>query len=243
MHRPVLFIADLHLDPARPEATRAFLHFLEHRAPDAQHLYILGDLFEAWVGDDAVSGDEPELQALRTLTASGTPVSVMHGNRDFLLGARFAQLTGVRLIPDPTVVEIHGTRTVLLHGDSLCTDDTDYQAFRAMVRDPAWQAGFLSLPLPERIEQARSARAESTARGQDKDPALMDVTPDAVHRALTDAGTPWMIHGHTHKPAVHRYTHQGHDGARFVLGDWYEQGSVLRCDPDKWALETLVYER
>lgn len=238
---PTLFIADLHLDPRRPEATETFRRFLAGEARGADALYILGDLFEAWVGDDAIRGDEPELTALRELSEAGVPVYVMHGNRDFLLGEAFAREIGATLLPEPWVTEVQGTPTVLLHGDSLCTADTEYQAFRAMVRDPQWQRGFLAQSLEERLAQARDARAQSAERGAQLDLAWMDVTPEAVTAALREAGVQWMIHGHTHRPDIHRFEFDGAPAGRFVLGDWFEQGSLLRCTPAQWTLETLPH--
>ncbi len=237
MSDPILFIADLHLDPSRPAVTETFLRFLEEEATDAGALYILGDLFEAWVGDDAVSGDEPEIEAMAELSQAGTPLFIMHGNRDFLLGEAFAEMTGATLLPDPSVTRVHGERVLITHGDSLCLGDPEYVAFRAMVRDPEWQRRFLSLPLDERIRQARHARAQSMARTGTLDPEIMDVAPAAVHQAMRDHGVQWLIHGHTHRPAVHRLQLGEKEGARFVLGDWFEQGSVLRCLPDTWTLE------
>ncbi len=239
MPAPVLFIADLHLDASRPLVTETFLRFLNEEAVDAEALYILGDLFEAWVGDDAVTGDEPEIQALADLVEAGTPLYVMHGNRDFLLGERFEELTGATLLPDPSVIDVHGQRVLAMHGDSLCLSDPEYVAFRAMVRDPEWQRRFLALPLAERIEQARQARAQSVERTGQLDPAVMDVTPGAVVQAMSEHSVQWLIHGHTHRPGIHRVHIGGREGARFVLGDWFEQGSVLRCRPDEWSLDTL----
>lgn len=241
MTRPVLVIADLHLDPSRPAATRTFLRFLQEEAPQAEALYILGDLFEAWLGDDAVAADEPALQALRT-AAEATELYVMRGNRDFLLGDGFAEATGATLLPDPSVATIHGERVLMMHGDSLCTDDTEYMAFRAKVRDPAWQAQFLALPIEERLEQARQARRASTERNQQLDEATMDVAADAVSGAVHEHGVRWLIHGHTHRPAVHDLPTPCGAGKRFVLGDWFDHGSILRCRPEAWALETRAHE-
>ncbi len=241
MTRPVLVIADLHLDPSRPAATRTFLRFLQEEAPQGEALYILGDLFEAWLGDDAVAADEPALQALRT-AAEATELYIMRGNRDFLLGDGFAEATGATLLPDPSVATIHGERVLMMHGDSLCTDDPEYMAFRAQVRDPAWQAHFLALPLEERLEQARQARRASTERNQQLDDATMDVAADAVAGAVHEHDVRWLIHGHTHRPAVHELATPHGPGKRFVLGDWFEHGSVLRCRPEAWTLETLPHE-
>ncbi|MFP4649047.1 MAG: UDP-2,3-diacylglucosamine diphosphatase [Halorhodospira sp.] len=242
MTGPVLVIADLHLDPSRPGATRTFLRFLQTEAPQAEAVYILGDLFEAWIGDDAVTSDEPSLQALRSASAT-TDLYVMPGNRDFLLGEGFAESTGAILLPDPSVVTIHGERTLLMHGDSLCTADAAYMAFRAKVRDPAWQAQFLSLPIAERLEQARQARSASRERGQQVNDTLLDVTAEAVADAVQQHSVRWLIHGHTHRPGIHALATKDGPGKRFVVGDWFDQGSVLRCLPGTWTLETLPHER
>ncbi len=242
MPRPVLVIADLHLDRSRPAATETFLRFLADEAPQAEAVYILGDLFEAWIGDDAVAADDPVLEALRA-AAAHTQIHVMHGNRDFLLGADFAAASGTHLLPDPSVVTIHGERVLMMHGDSLCTDDAEYMQFRAMVRDPQWQQQFLALPVAERLEQARQARGASTERNQQLDEAIMDVTPVAVDAALKEHGVRWLIHGHTHRPAIHDLDTPLGWGKRFVVGDWFDQGSLLRCGPGGWALETLSHRR
>ncbi|ABM60903.1 UDP-2,3-diacylglucosamine diphosphatase [Halorhodospira halophila] len=241
MPRPVLVIADLHLDRSRPAATQTFLRFLEEEAPQAEAVYILGDLFEAWIGDDSVAADDPTLLALRA-AATTTSIHVMHGNRDFLLGADFATASGVNLLPDPSVVTIHGERVLMMHGDSLCTGDAEYMQFRAMVRDPAWQRQFLALPIEERLDQARQARGASTKRNQQLDEAIMDVTPEAVDTAMRDHGVRWLIHGHTHRPGIHDVKTASGTGKRFVVGDWFDQGSVLRCHSDRWTLETLPHE-
>lgn len=242
MARPVLFIADLHLDPSRADIIRTFGRFLEREAAQAEAIHILGDLFEAWLGDDAISGDEPVIRMLQQ-AAANTTVYIMHGNRDFLLGQRFATLSGATLLTEPSTVEIHGARTLLLHGDSLCTADEEYQQFRAMVRDPQWQQQFLAMPIEQRREQAKQARQRSQARNRELDERVMDVSPQAVDRALAEHDVQWMIHGHTHRPAIHRFTTATGPGARFVVGDWFEHGSVLRCTPERWQLETLEHHR
>ena len=240
-----LFVSDLHLDPARPAITALFLRFLRTEAVDADALYILGDLFEAWVGDDV--GGEPA-QAVRTalkaLSASGVPVYFQRGNRDFLAGARFAADTGATLLPDPAVVELYGEPTLLMHGDLLCTGDTAYQAFRAQVRAPAWQAQFLSQPLAAREAFAAKARAASKEHQKDVGSggamdAITDVEADTVAATLARYGVRRLIHGHTHRPAVHALEAGGRAARRIVLGDWYEQGSVLRVDADGMELAAL----
>jgi UDP-2,3-diacylglucosamine hydrolase len=240
-----LFVSDLHLDPARPAITALFLHFLRTEAVDADALYILGDLFEAWVGDDV--GGEPAQSvraALKALSASGVPVYFQRGNRDFLAGARFAADTGARLLPDPAVVNLYGEPTLLMHGDLLCTGDTAYQAFRAQVRAPAWQAQFLAQPLAAREAFAAKARAASKEHQKDVGSggamdAITDVDADAVAQTLARYGVRRLIHGHTHRPAMHALDAGGRHARRIVLGDWYEQGSVLRVDADGIELAAL----
>ncbi len=237
-----LFISDLHLAPERPAIIGLFLNFLKTRASQAKALYILGDLFEYWIGDDA--GRAPEVQpltaALRTLTQSGVPVFVMHGNRDFLLGTEFEAATGCKLLPDPSIIDLHGERVLLMHGDTLCTDDVDYLKFRAMVRNPQWIAGFLAKPIPERIAMVREVREVSKTAMAAKKPEIMDVNADAVAAAFRTHGVRRLIHGHTHRPARHRFELDGRPVERTVLGDWYDQGSVLRCDAQSCELEALA---
>ncbi len=226
-----LFISDLHLDPERPDITALFGRFLDHEARGADALYILGDLFEAWVGDD----DPSEAGAfvadrLRALVDAGVPAYFIRGNRDFLLGDAYAARCGMTLLDDPTVVDLHGTPTLLLHGDLLCTDDTAYQQFRAQTRDPQWQAQFLAQPLAARLAFAAQARAASQARYGELVPKGMaetigDVAPATVQDWFQRFGVSRMIHGHTHRPAIHD---EGHGRTRIVLGDWFQQGSVLR---------------
>ena len=237
-----LFVSDLHLDPERPAITELFGRFLDGEARDADALYILGDLFEAWVGDDD-PGETGAFVAgrLRALVDAGVPVSFIRGNRDFLLGADYARRCGMRLLPDPAVVVVHGEPTLLLHGDLLCTDDVAYQQFRAQTRDPAWQARFLAQPLQARLAFAAQARAASQARHGELQAsgmaeAITDVAPATVQAWFARYGVRRMIHGHTHRPAIHD---EGHGNTRIVLGDWYEQGSLLRVDADGAVLEAL----
>ena len=223
-----LFISDLHLDEARPHILDEFARLLRE-ARGAEALYILGDLFESWIGDD----DDSALAArvavdLRALSESGVRVSFMHGNRDFLLGEEYAQRAGMRVLPDPTVVELQGERVLLMHGDTLCTDDVAYQKFRSLVRNPEWQRAFLAKPLQERRAFAAAARAESRRQTAGKDAEIMDVNQQAVESALRAHGVRRMIHGHTHRPATHRFELDGGTAQRIVLGDWYEQSSVIR---------------
>jgi UDP-2,3-diacylglucosamine hydrolase len=240
-----LFISDLHLDPARPEITRLFGEFVDGEARGADALYILGDLFEAWVGDDDPSETGAFVaERLRALAGSGVPVAFMHGNRDFLVGNEYARRAGMALLEDPTRIELYGRPVLLMHGDTLCTDDVTYQRFRAQTRDPAWQAQFLSQPLEARLAFARQARATSQARqGELREAGTMetitDVAPAAVDAAFRAHGVDTIIHGHTHRPAVHELEVDGRPRRRIVLGDWYEQGSVLRATPEGFKLSTL----
>ena len=235
-----LFISDLHLEPDRPAMTALFLDFLRQGARQADALYILGDLFEAWVGDD----DDAELgyvvaEALRALSDSGVPLFFIHGNRDFLLGPRFAAAGGIQLLPETVVIELAGEPILLMHGDTLCTDDVDYQSFRARVRDPAWWAHTLALPLAQRRILAGQLRETSQQATQQKAADITDVNPAAVDTALRAFGVHHLIHGHTHRPAVHQWTLDGRPARRTVLGDWHLQGSVLRHDATGWRLENL----
>lgn len=238
-HRPVLFISDLHLDPSRPVVTRLFVQFLAQNARQAQALYILGDLFEAWIGDDTLDAEDPVIAGLRALNAAGVPVYVMRGNRDFLLGEGFSQATGALLLDDMSRITLDGVQVLLLHGDTLCADDIEYQRFRAMVRDPHWQAEFLAKPRAQRLAYATRARRESTEHNRRTDAARLDVNPHSVQQTLREQGARHMIHGHTHRPGVHRFELDGEPAQRIVLGDWYEQGSLLLCEGGCWQLRQL----
>lgn len=236
----VLFISDLHLDANRPEAIRAFHRFLEERASNAGALYILGDLFEAWVGDD---DDAPLAQeaagALARLTAGGTQVFFAHGNRDFLVGEDFARRSGAGLLEETSVIEIGGERVLLMHGDSLCTGDRDYQEFRAMVRDPKWQAQFLTLPLMARRALAAQARDASRMSTGGKPMEIMDVNPSAVAGAMRSHGVRRLIHGHTHRPEVHEFDLDGAPATRTVLGDWFRRGWALEYNGRHFRLDAF----
>ncbi|WP_313914240.1 UDP-2,3-diacylglucosamine diphosphatase [Tahibacter sp.] len=235
-----LFISDLHLDDERPYITELFEQFLGGEAREAQALYILGDLFESWIGDD---DDAPLAQrvqgALAELSRSGVATYFMAGNRDFLVGPRFAQRSGVTLLDDPARIDLAGVPTLLMHGDTLCTDDVAYQKFRAQVRDPAWQQAFLAQPLEQRRAFAAQARAQSRLHTGSAMAQIMDVTDTAVHDALRIGGAQRLIHGHTHRPARHRVDLGDRVAERIVLGDWYEQGSVLRIDGSAIELARL----
>jgi UDP-2,3-diacylglucosamine hydrolase len=237
-----LFIADLHLDDSRPHITGLFERYLagdEVRQADA--LYILGDLVEAWIGDD----DDAELpariaRATRAVREAGVPVYFMPGNRDFLLGLDYADRAGLTLLDDGVVHDLHGRPTLLMHGDTLCTDDVAYQAVRRQVRTPEWKANILAMPLEARRAFAAKARADSRAHTGSTMESIMDVNAEAVAQAMRGAGVTRLVHGHTHRPAIHEFQLDGHDAQRIVLGDWYEQGSVLRIEPDRIELRGLA---
>ena len=235
-----LFISDLHLSGERPAITEQFLRFLAGPARGAEALYILGDLFEAWIGDDAVGEEQrPILAGLHALRETGVPIYVMHGNRDFLLGPGFESMSGTCLLPDPTTIDLYGVPTLLMHGDTLCTDDTAYQKFRRMVRDPQWQAALLAKTPAERIALAREYREMSATETAQKAETIMDVNQEAVAQTFREHGVDRLIHGHTHRPAVHDLNIDGRAVRRIVLGDWYEQGSVLTCTAQGCELECL----
>ena len=225
-----LFVSDLHLDDSRPAGVEAFERFLAEEVPHADGLYILGDLFEYWVGDDGLELPLPTRAAEALAQAAlRVPVRFMHGNRDFLVAERFSAATGVKLVTDPTVVDLYGTRTVLLHGDTLCTGDVGYQKFRAQVRDPAWQAAALARPLAERVATAQHMRRQSEGAKKDKGEDIMDVAPEAVAQAFVDSGCRVMIHGHTHRPGRKVHHVEGQECVRWVLNDWYARGGYLEA--------------
>ncbi len=235
------FISDLHLAPERPHSTETLLKFLGDTATQAEQLFILGDLFEYWIGDESLNEPVPAevAAALRQLAATHTAVFFMHGNRDFLIGEKFAQAAGLRLLPDPHLVSLYGTPTLLMHGDTLCSDDIEYLEFRKMVRNPAWQAEFLAKPIAERIELARSVRAESEHAKQVKSMSIMDVSTATVESVLREHHYPRLIHGHTHRPATHHLLVDGHQCERIVLADWYGSGSYLHCDSEGCRAVTI----
>ena len=235
-----LFISDLHLEAARPEIGEQFLAFLEGPARSADALYILGDLFEAWIGDDDPSEYYAAMKAaMRELSDAGVPVYFMHGNRDFMIGPRFAEDTGVTLLDDPYALELFGEKVLLSHGDFLCTDDAEYQQVRAMTRNPEWQAMMLAKSVEERLAFAEQARAASMAHGAAVDLEITDVNQDAVAATIRDHGCDILLHGHTHRPAVHPFHVDDRPVHRIVLGDWYEQGSMVEWDEDGPRLEEL----
>lgn len=235
----ILFISDLHLEKVRPEIVDIFTRFLTEEAVHAQALYILGDLFEVWVGDDhPVDGLETCLQALSNLQGK-VPVYFIHGNRDFMLGNTFAQTHHLQLLDEHTVIDLFGRKTLIMHGDTLCTDDLEYQQFRKHIRNPQVQDEFLQHPLEARLAQARGIREESTSRTAAKDEMITDVNPDEVARVMKQFEVDLLIHGHTHRPATHSLEVNGTSAERIVLSDWYEHGQVLRCNPTGITSEIL----
>jgi len=246
----IYFISDLHLSPQAPGVTRLFLAFLGPRARAAEHVYILGDLFDAWPGDDCI--DDPEnafdhdiVDALRSLTDSGVRVSVMHGNRDFLLGEEFAARSGASLVHEPYVLSLPIGQFVLAHGDALCIDDKDYQAFRAQVRDPAWRLAFLNKPLNDRKAIAAAVRKHSENAKREKleqaQQYLMDLNPAATDDFLREHGYATFIHGHTHRPATHDHLVDGIHVERWVMSDWHEdQGECLCWDGEQLRRVVLI---
>jgi len=235
-----LFISDLHLAEDRPDIGTQFLGFLGGEARESEALYILGDLFESWVGDDDPNPHYATMkQAIRGLVDSGVPTYFMHGNRDFMVGTAFAAETGVTMLEDPTVVDLYGDRVLLSHGDAMCIDDLEYQKVRAMTRNPQWQAMMLQKPLEERLAIAAHARLQSQQHAGSVDEDIMDVNQDAVAATFRQHGVATMLHGHTHRPAIHAVDLGDREATRIVLGDWYEQGSVVRWDENGPRLEVL----
>ncbi len=236
-----LFISDLHLAPERPKITRAFFSFLENEAVKADALYILGDLFEAWIGDDDPSPFcRDVIQKLSALTRGtnqqkGTPTWFQHGNRDFLVGRRFARETGCILMPEHHVIDLYGTNVLLLHGDTLCTRDLAYQKFRRKVRNPVGTWLLAHLPLKKRLAIASDWRMKSMNANTNKSDNIMDVTPDEVERLMKKYQVRHMIHGHTHRPGQHRHA----NGERTVLGDWHDKGWVLEADANRMNLRSF----
>jgi UDP-2,3-diacylglucosamine hydrolase len=236
-----IFVSDLHLTPDRPRASKLFFDFAAGAAAQAEALYILGDLFEYWVGDDDLGDPFNALvaDALHALSRKGVALYFMHGNRDVLIGGRFAQRCGAKLIADPLLLDLYGTKTLVMHGDTLCTDDLEYQKFRVYAHDPENQRKFLSQPLAERRKQFMGWRAESEKSKQGKSAEIMDVTPAAVEKTLREHGYPRLIHGHTHRPARHVHVVDGKSCERWVLTDWYGRAGYLRCDSSGCRTETL----
>jgi UDP-2,3-diacylglucosamine hydrolase len=236
----ILFISDLHIDAQRPQITRQFVDFVETEARGADALYILGDLFESWVGDDAPdAGQQAAIEAIHALSSSGVPCFVMHGNRDFLLGSQFCSWSGAHLLPDPLIVTLYGEPVLVMHGDALCTDDRPYQRLRATVRDADWQRRFLGLSVVQRRALAGAAREVSRAHTSAIEYAVADVNAESVATALKAAGVSTLLHGHTHRPGIYPIEVDGRPCTRIVLGDWYSQGSVLRWDASGPELRSL----
>lgn len=238
------FVSDLHLSPDLPRVTRGFFALLED-IRGAGALYVLGDLFEAWVGDDHRDAyNDAVIAAFRTLSASGTRLFFVHGNRDFLLGPGFAEAAGGSLLPDSEVISAAGERLLVMHGDQLCTRDEKYMAFRAQSRDPAWQRDMLEKPLEQRLMIAAMWRAQSKAMNSNKPENIMDVTPEDVVQALEAAGVQTLLHGHTHRPGVHALSAGGKPARRFVLGDWREDSGeavVAVADAQGLRLHTHIF--
>lgn len=239
-----LFVADLHLEDARPATTDVFLHFLREEAHGADALYILGDLFEAWVGDDDPSDTGARIaEALHALASSGTTIDFIHGNRDFMLGADYARRCGMRLMPDPSIILLEGEPVLVGHGDLYCTEDVGYQQFRAMTRDPSWRTRFLAQPLAARLAFAQQAREASKARYGELQQAgtaetITDVTPASVDATFARFGIRRIIHGHTHRPAVHDH---GDGRERIVVGDWYDDAPIIaRASGGQIGLQSLA---
>lgn len=226
------FLSDLHLTPERPQTIQAFLHFLQGDALAAERIYILGDLFEFWIGDDAADtlGATPSLHAMKAVSQQ-VDCYFIAGNRDFLVRDSFTEQTGFRILPDESIIDLYGTNTLILHGDSLCTDDIAHQQFRqAMMTNQAFCEGFLKLNIPERIERAKQARMESHQHKSEISMEIMDVTESSVVAAFEKHRVQQMIHGHTHRQNTHQYSTDAGDATRHVLGDWHTSSSILRAD-------------
>ena len=230
MSQEVLFISDLHISLEKTEITRRFIHFLQQRATQAKSLYILGDLFDAWIGDDDNTPPNNAIKkALKQLSDSGTAVFLLQGNRDFLLGHDFCQQTGISLLEEYAVIELNGQRTLLTHGDLLCSDDLPYQAFRVKSHSPEWQHNVLCKPLWLRLLAARWYRLRSFWHKRKKNQDIMDVNPQTVIETLQKHACKTLIHGHTHRPAVHNLLIDGATAQRFVLADWKKDGGECLC--------------
>ena len=236
-----IFVSDLHLSPDRPRINQVFFDFAARIAARAESVFILGDLFEYWVGDDDLADpfNASVADALAQLSRGGVRLRLMQGNRDVLLGEEFTRRCGAELLADPALLDLHGTRTLIMHGDTLCTDDVEYQKFRVYARDPGNQRRFLSQPLPERRKQAMGMRAESEKHKYATSLEIMDVAQAAVENVLREHGYPRLIHGHTHRPARHLHTVDGRRCERWVLNDWYQRGGYLYCDGGGCRAELL----
>ena len=237
-----LFISDLHLCASQPRTAQLFVQFTRDIAPKADALYILGDLFEYWAGDDDLNAPfhQQVITAIRELSKQGTPVCIMHGNRDFLMDEQFAQACHATLLTDPTLLDLYGTPTLLTHGDALCTDDKEYQAFRQQVRHPVWRNNFLAQPLSQRKAQIEQLRKMSEDQKQTKAMDIMDVNLAAVAALFRAHHYPRLIHGHTHRQKHHLHEVDGKTCDRWVLGDWHETGNALRCDAAGCSFQIIV---
>lgn len=232
----ILLISDLHLQEQRPDITRAFLRFLEDKAADAKALYILGDFFEVWIGDDGASAFQLSIaNALRKVSEAGTQIYLMHGNRDFLIGKRFCQMAGITLLKDPSLVSFYGQKALLMHGDSLCTRDISYMKMRKILRNPVSLFILRNLPLATRQKLASKLRSESKTQTRMKASDIVDVTPCEVERVMREHKVDLLIHGHTHRPATHALCINGNAAKRIVLGDWDHYGWVLKVDPQGFS--------
>lgn len=235
-----LFISDLHLEAQRPDITRAFLHCLEHRARHVDELYILGDFFEVWLGDDDPNPLAAQvINVLAELAESGVKVFVMHGNRDFLIGKRFCQAARCTLLPDPYVANLNGERVLLMHGDSLCIDDLGYMKMRRLLRNPLSLLILRNLSLKQRHKIGRKLRSESQIQTRQKPSDITDVNLGQVAEVMREHQVRTLIHGHTHRPAVHTLMIEGEPAERIVLGDWDKAGWVLEVDEDGKRLESF----
>ncbi len=235
-----VFLSDVHLDATRPEVTEQLVAFLDALPANTERLYIVGDLFEAWIGDDAPGPvGEQFISILRGLTERQIEGFFTHGNRDFLIGEQFAASTGFRILPDETVIDCYGTQVLLLHGDTLCTDDTDYQTLRSMLRNPDFQANLMSMSVAQRLDMAQQLRSASASEMSNKREDIMDVNQQAVVSALQKHGVDMMLHGHTHRPCVHHFDVDGRECQRIVLGDWFEQGSIVQWSKNGFKLLSL----
>ncbi len=238
--KPILFISDLHLDSDRPEISQALFNFLETYAVKAQALYILGDFFNVWLGDDHITELSVQVAAkLATLSKSGVTIKLMHGNRDFLIGKSFAQFCGAELIEEPYLLDAFNQQVLLIHGDLLCTRDYDYMSFRALVRDPVWQQEFLNRPINERIDFATEARKQSQTMNSNKADDIMDVSPEAVTDIMQTHNILTLIHGHTHRPAVHNLSEGNESAKRMVLGDWDDYAWYISWTQEQLSLHKI----
>lgn len=236
-----LFISDLHLSRERPAITTLFLRFLQEQASHADALYILGDLFEVWLGDDMVLPEyQQAMAAMKALSERGVPIYVMYGNRDFLMRETFEHMSGATLIYEPYIIQLGDQTTLLLHGDTLCTDDVDYQQFRRLVRNPQWQDEMLAKTPEQRLALAREYRAMSKTEMAKKDEAIMDVNQQTVLATMRQNNVQHLIHGHTHRPGIHNFDLDGQPAQRIVLADWYERGGYLACDGSQCQLLAFV---